>query len=53
MTPNSTAAKDRLVKLGIHLLDGPTPFGAYVPAFQTGNFLFMTGRSPRRATGLR
>ncbi len=28
MTTNSTAAEDRLVKLGIHLPDAPTPFGA-------------------------
>ena len=43
MSPNSTAAEDRLAKLGIHLPDAPTPFGAYVPAVQTGNLLFMSG----------
>ena len=36
MTTNSTAAEERLAKLGIHLPDAPTPFGAYMPAVQTG-----------------
>jgi len=43
MTTNSTTAKDRLAKLGIHQSDAPTPFGAYVPAVQTGNLLFLSG----------
>ena len=43
MTTNATAAEDRLAKLGIHLPDAPTPFGAYVPAVQTGNLLFLSG----------
>ncbi len=43
MTRNSTAAEDRLVKLGIHLSDAPTPFGAYAPALRTGNLLFLSG----------
>jgi len=43
MTTNSTTAKDRLAKLGIHLPDAPTPFGAYVPAVQKGNLLFLGG----------
>jgi hypothetical protein len=45
MTTNSTTAKDCLAKLGIHLPDAPTPFGAYVhvPAVQTGNLLFLSG----------
>src|SRR5580765_1360943 len=43
MTTNSTTAEDRLAKLGIHLPDAPTPFGAYVPAVQTGNLLFLRG----------
>jgi len=43
MTTNSTTAKDRLAKLGIHLPDAPTPFGAHVPAIQTGNPLFLSG----------
>jgi hypothetical protein len=32
MITNSTTAEDRLVELGLHLPDAPTPFGAYVPA---------------------
>jgi hypothetical protein len=43
MTTNATTAEDRLVKLGIDLPKAPTPFGAYVPAVQTGNLLFLTG----------
>ena len=43
MTTNSTTAEDRLAKLGIHLPNAPTPFGAYVPAVQTGNLLFLSG----------
>jgi enamine deaminase RidA (YjgF/YER057c/UK114 family) len=36
-------AEDRLVRLGIHLPEAPTPFGAYVEAVQTGNLLFLSG----------
>jgi enamine deaminase RidA (YjgF/YER057c/UK114 family) len=43
MTTNATTAEDRLAKLGIHLPDAPTPFGAYVPAIQTGTLLFLSG----------
>ena len=43
MTTNSMTAEDRLTKLGIHLPEAPTPFGAYVPAVQTGNLLFLSG----------
>jgi enamine deaminase RidA (YjgF/YER057c/UK114 family) len=43
MTTNSTTAEDRFAKLGIRLPDAPTPFGAYVPAVQTGNLLFLSG----------
>src|SRR5438094_4522245 len=43
MTANSSTAEQRLAKLGIHLPDAPTPFGAYVPAVQTGNLLFLSG----------
>ena len=43
MTTNATTAEDRLARLGIHLPDAPTPFGAYVPAVQTGNLLFLSG----------
>ena len=43
MTTNTTTAEDRLAKLGTHLPDAPTPFGAYLPAVQTGNLLFLSG----------
>jgi enamine deaminase RidA (YjgF/YER057c/UK114 family) len=43
MTSDTTTAEDRLRELAIHLPDAPTPFGAYVPAFQTGNLLFLSG----------
>jgi hypothetical protein len=36
MTPNITALEDRFARLGIHLPDASTPFGAYVPAVRTG-----------------
>jgi enamine deaminase RidA (YjgF/YER057c/UK114 family) len=43
MSTNATTAEDRLASLGIHLPDAPAPFGAYVPAVQTGNLLFLSG----------
>jgi enamine deaminase RidA (YjgF/YER057c/UK114 family) len=43
MLANATTPDDRLAKLGIHLPDAPAPFGAYVPAVQTGNLLFLSG----------
>jgi enamine deaminase RidA (YjgF/YER057c/UK114 family) len=43
MPTNSTTAEDRLAELGIQLPEAPTPFGAYVPAVQTGNLLFLSG----------
>jgi len=43
MSTISITAEDRLGQLGIHLPDAPTPFGAYVPAVQTGNLLFLSG----------
>jgi enamine deaminase RidA (YjgF/YER057c/UK114 family) len=43
MATNSTTAEDRLAGLGIQLPEAPTPFGAYVPAVQTGNLLFLSG----------
>ena len=43
MTTNTTSVEDRLGELGIHLPAAPTPFGAYVPAVQTGNLLFLSG----------
>jgi enamine deaminase RidA (YjgF/YER057c/UK114 family) len=43
MTTKSTTAEDRLAELGIQLPEAPTPFGAYVPAVQTGNLVFLSG----------
>ena len=43
MTINTNTAERRVAKLGIHLPEAPTPFGAYVPAVQTGNLLFLSG----------
>src|SRR5689334_9281622 len=43
MSTSINSAEDRLAKLGIHLPDAPRPFGAYVPAVQTGNLLFLSG----------
>jgi enamine deaminase RidA (YjgF/YER057c/UK114 family) len=43
VTSDTTTAEDRLRELGIHLPDAPTPFGAYVPAVQTGDLLFLSG----------
>jgi Putative translation initiation inhibitor, yjgF family len=43
MTTSTTTAEDRLAELVIRLPDAPTPFGAYVPAVQTGNLLFLSG----------
>src|SRR3954454_3573641 len=43
MAAATTTAEDRLAKLEVHLHDAPTPFGAYVPAVQTGNLLFLSG----------
>ena len=40
---DSTSAESNLVKLGIRLPEAPKPFGAYVPAVQTGNLLFLSG----------
>jgi enamine deaminase RidA (YjgF/YER057c/UK114 family) len=41
-----STAEQRLRDLGIELPQGPTPFGAYVPAVQTGNLLFLSGMLP-------
>jgi enamine deaminase RidA (YjgF/YER057c/UK114 family) len=38
--------EERLVAAGIELPPAVTPFGAYVPAVQTGNLLFLTGMLP-------
>ncbi len=43
MSATPTTAEDRLAKLGVRLPDAPSPFGAYLPAVQTGNLLFLSG----------
>jgi enamine deaminase RidA (YjgF/YER057c/UK114 family) len=43
MITDAMTAEDRLGKLGIRFPDAPTPFGAYVPAVQTGDLLFLSG----------
>jgi enamine deaminase RidA (YjgF/YER057c/UK114 family) len=43
MSQDRMTAEDRLAQLGIHLPDAPTPLGAYAPAVQTGNLLFLSG----------
>jgi enamine deaminase RidA (YjgF/YER057c/UK114 family) len=43
MSTDKPTAENRLARLDIHLPDAPTPFGAYVPAVQTGNLLFLSG----------
>jgi enamine deaminase RidA (YjgF/YER057c/UK114 family) len=40
------SAESRLAASGIELPPAPPPFGAYVPAVQTGNLLFLTGMLP-------
>src|SRR5262249_3363910 len=46
-------AEERLLALGIELPEAPTPFGAYVPAVQSGALPFLRGRIPRRAPARR
>jgi enamine deaminase RidA (YjgF/YER057c/UK114 family) len=45
VTPQASA-EQRLKDLGIKLPEPPEPFGTYVEAVQTGNFLFLTGMLP-------
>jgi enamine deaminase RidA (YjgF/YER057c/UK114 family) len=40
------SAEEMLLGTGIKLPPAVTPFGAYVPAVQTGNLLFLTGMLP-------
>jgi enamine deaminase RidA (YjgF/YER057c/UK114 family) len=40
------SAEQRLKELGIELTGGPSPFGPYVEALQTGNLLFLSGMLP-------
>ncbi|HET7545991.1 MAG TPA: RidA family protein [Polyangiaceae bacterium] len=43
MIEDSTDAERNLIGLGIGLPEAPAPFGAYVPALQTGSLLFLSG----------
>ena len=42
----STSAEERLRTLGIDLPPAPKPLGAYVPAVQVGELLFLSGTLP-------
>jgi enamine deaminase RidA (YjgF/YER057c/UK114 family) len=42
----STSAEQRLQQLKITLPSAPKPLGAYVPAVQVGNLLFLSGTLP-------
>jgi enamine deaminase RidA (YjgF/YER057c/UK114 family) len=44
--PAAAQPDDRLLAAGIELPPAVTPFGAYVPAVQTGNLLFLSGMLP-------
>lgn len=39
-------AEERLRQLGLDFPAGPSPFGAYLEAAQTGNLLFLPGMLP-------
>ncbi len=41
-----TSMEDKLTIAGIELPPAVTPFGAYVPAVQTGSLLFLSGMLP-------
>ncbi|MBP89933.1 MAG: hypothetical protein CMJ64_25035 [Planctomycetaceae bacterium] len=45
------SAEDRLRELGIKLPPAPQPVAVYVPAVRSGNTLYASGHSPRRANG--
>jgi enamine deaminase RidA (YjgF/YER057c/UK114 family) len=42
----NTSAEQRLQQLRITLPSAPKPLGAYVPAVQVGNLLFLSGTLP-------
>jgi enamine deaminase RidA (YjgF/YER057c/UK114 family) len=44
----TNSAEARVRELGLTLPAPPSPFGAYVPAVQTGNLLFLSGMLPTR-----
>ncbi|MGI5349722.1 RidA family protein [Streptomyces sp. CA-250714] len=41
-----SAVEDKLAELGLTLPDTPTPAGAYVPAVQTGRYVYTAGQVP-------
>jgi enamine deaminase RidA (YjgF/YER057c/UK114 family) len=43
MITSLVSAEERLAILGLALPEPPTPFGAYVPAIQAGDLLFLSG----------
>jgi enamine deaminase RidA (YjgF/YER057c/UK114 family) len=45
-TPPTPGGERRIQELGIRLPQAPTPFGAYVPAVQSGSLLFLSGMLP-------
>lgn len=38
--------EDKLKKLGIELLEAPSPLGSYIPIARTGNLVFLSGILP-------
>lgn len=42
----NVSAEERLQQLGIALPSAPQPLGAYLPAVQVGNLLFLSGTLP-------
>ena len=44
----STGIESRLASLGITVPAVPGPFGAYVPAKRSGNFVFVAGQLPMK-----
>jgi enamine deaminase RidA (YjgF/YER057c/UK114 family) len=46
MNREQDGAEARLQALGLQLPEVPHPLGAYVPAVQTGNLLFLSGMLP-------
>ncbi|EAQ96934.2 RidA family protein [Congregibacter litoralis] len=43
--------EERLATLGITLPQAPSPVANYVNGVQTGNFIFLAGKGPKRADG--
>ena len=47
-TATASNIEHKLAAMGIELPPAVTPFGAYVPAVQTGSLLFLSGMLPTR-----